>query len=222
MWYKQTFFEWSVRVPLIVSMPQRFKPGRVAAHVSLVDLLPTFLDISKNLQSIEPVDPLDGQSLLPLLEGLDSGIARCVISEYSSEGVCAASRMVRSGHYKYIYTFQLAPMLFDLESDPDELNNLAGQSAYTSVQASLHAKAIEGWDPAQVHADILASQKRRLFIAKVNESSEPPAPNWAYQPFVDETKRYIRGSGTAGPMGKKAQARFPFVPPVLPDRKEDH
>ena len=102
MWYKQTFFEWSVRVPLIVSMPQRFKPGRVSAHVSLVDLLPTFLDISKNLQSIEPVDPLDGQSLLPLLEGLDSGIARCVISEYSSEGVCAASRKVRAGHYKYI------------------------------------------------------------------------------------------------------------------------
>ncbi len=221
MWYKQTFFEWSVRVPLIVSMPQRFKPGRVAAHVSLVDLLPTFLDISKNQHSIEPVDPLDGKSLLPLLDGTEANADRCVISEYSSEGVCAASRMVRLGRYKYIYTYQLAPMLFDLDSDPDELTNLAGQPAYASVQEALHAKAIEGWDPAHVHADILASQKRRLFIAKVNETSEPPAPNWAYQPFVDETKRYIRGSGTAGPMGKKAQARFPFVPPVLPDRKEN-
>ena len=129
--------------------------------------------------------------------------------------------MVRLGRYKYIYTYQLAPMLFDLDSDSDELTNLAGQPAYASVQEALHAKAIEGWDPAHVHADILASQKRRLFIAKVNETSEPPAPNWAYQPFVDETKRYIRGSGTAGPMGKKAQARFPFVPPVLPDRKEN-
>ena len=130
--------------------------------------------------------------------------------------------MVRSGRYKYVYTYQLAPMLFDLEADPDELNNLAEQPAYASIQSALHTKAIENWDPAQVHADILASQKRRLFIAKVNETAEPPAPNWAYQPFVDETKRYIRGSGTSGPMGKKAQARFPFVPPVLPDRKEEH
>ena len=152
------------------------------------------------------------------MDGTESGAERCVISEYSSEGVCAASRMVRLGRYKYIYTYQLAPMLFDLESDPDELNNLAEQPAFASIQFTLHTKAIEGWDPAQVHADILASQKRRLFIAQVNETSEPPAPNWAYQPFVDETKRYIRGSGTAGPMGKKAQARFPYVPPVLPDR----
>jgi hypothetical protein len=44
-------------------------------------------------------------------------------------------------------------------------------------------------------------------------------PNWAYQPFVDESQRFIRGSGTAGPTSVKARARFPFVAPVLPDRK---
>ena len=44
MWYKQTFFEWSVRVPLIVSQPGTYAPRRVSELVSLVDLLPTMLD----------------------------------------------------------------------------------------------------------------------------------------------------------------------------------
>jgi len=46
MWFKQSFYESSVRVPLMVSMPSRFAPARVSAHVSLVDLLPTFLDLA--------------------------------------------------------------------------------------------------------------------------------------------------------------------------------
>ena len=220
MWYKQTFFEWSVRVPLIFSMPTCFKAKRVSAHVSLLDLLPTFLEIATPGSPMTPIDPLEGESLISLLTGVDEGSDRCVISEYSSEGVCAASRMVRLGRYKYIYTHTLAPMLFDLVNDPDELHNLAGEAAFASILSALHTKAITHWNPEQVHTEILASQKRRLFIAQLNESTDRPLPNWAYQPFVDETKRFIRGSGTAGPMNQKAKARFPLVAPVLPDRKE--
>ena len=216
MWYKQTFFEGSSRVPLIVSMPGRFAPGRVAAHVSLLDLLPTFLDVAHEGKAPEPVDPLEGQSLVPLMTGQDAGDQRQVISEYSSEGVCAASRMLREGRYKYIFTRGLAPMLFDLVADPDELNDLAGRPEQAELQQRLHARLLEGWDPDEVHARILASQKRRLFLAEVAGSSSK-SPNWAYQPFVDESRRYIRGSGSAGPMGAKARARFPFVKPVEPD-----
>lgn len=218
MWYKQSFYEWSVRVPLIVSMPQRYAPRRVAAHVSLVDLLPTFLDVATGGNPPEPVDPLDGKSLVPLLSGKDTGADRSVISEYSSEGVSAASRMLREGPYKYVYTRGLAPMLFDLVADPDELNDLAGSPALAATQARLHARLIEGWDPETVHARILASQKRRMFLAEVGRSSGL-YPNWAYQPFVDESKRYIRGSGGAGPTNAKSKARFPYLKPVEPDRK---
>ena len=45
-------------------------------------------------------------------------------------------------------------------------------------------------------------------------------PNWAYQPFVDESQRFIRGSGAAGPTTVKARARYPFVEPVQPDLKK--
>jgi choline-sulfatase len=217
MWFKQCFFEWSARVPLMVSMPSRFAPSRVAAHVSLVDLLPTFLDLAAGAGGIEPVDPLDGRSLLPLIEGQDDGHERCVVSEYSSEGVCAASRMVRHGRYKYIFTRGLPPLLFDLDADPDELDNLAGRADHAEVQDALHRRLVQDWDPESVHQRILASQRRRLFLAEVASRSSL-YPNWAYQPFTDESKRFIRGSGSAGPTSVKARARFPYVEPVPPDR----
>ena len=218
MWFKQSFFEDSVRVPLIVSMPKRYAPARVASHVSLVDLLPTFLEWAQGEQATDPVGPLHGQSLVPLLTGAEVGQNRSVISEYSSEGVCAASRMLRDGPWKYIFTHGLAPMLFNLDTDPDELTNLAGQPEHAMTQARLHARLVEDWDPASVHARILASQKERLFLAAVASGSSK-TPNWAYQPFVDETQRFIRGSGTAGPTSVKARARFPYVDPVHPDKK---
>ena len=223
MWFKQCFFEWSVRVPLIVSMPRRLAPGRIAAHVSLVDLLPTFLEVAaaeRPEASIAPVDPLDGASLLPLLEGQDDGADRVVISEYSSEGVCAPSRMVREGRWKYILTHGLPPLLYDLVADPDELSNLASRPEHAATEAQLHARLVRDWDPPQIHARILASQRRRLFLDAVAASSSA-YPNWAYQPFTDESKRFIRGSGAAGPTSVKARARFPYVEPVNPNRADD-
>jgi choline-sulfatase len=221
MWFKQCFFEWSARVPLMVSMPRRFQPARVAAHVSLVDLLPTFLDLASEARRVEAVDALDGRSLLPLLTGAEDGAqggpARTVISEYSSEGVCAASRMVRQGRHKYIFTRGLPPLLFDLLADPDELDNLAGRPEWAEVEAALHQRLVQDWEPEGVHQRILASQRRRLFLAEATGSSSL-YPNWAYQPFTDESKRFIRGSGAAGPTSVKARARFPYVEPVKPDR----
>jgi choline-sulfatase len=124
--------------------------------------------------------------------------------------------MVRQGPWKYIFTHGLAPMLFNLAEDPDELTNLAGQAAHAENEQRLHARLVQDWEPAEVHARILASQRERLFLAEV-ASGASKTPNWAYQPFVDESQRFIRGSGTAGPTSVKARARFPFVEAVQPD-----
>jgi choline-sulfatase len=163
------------------------------------------------------VDRLDGASLVPLMSGADHGADRVVISEYSSEGVCAASRMVRSGAHKYVYTRGLKPMLFDLERDPDELADLAGAPQARGIEERLRALALRDWDPERVHERILASQKRRLFLAEAARRSGR-FPNWAYQPFVDESKRFVRGGADAGPTSAKARARFPYVEPAKPDR----
>ena len=46
LWYKMNFFEGGARIPMIVHAPGRFAPHRVAASVSLVDLLPTLAEIA--------------------------------------------------------------------------------------------------------------------------------------------------------------------------------
>ena len=150
-----------VRKEASTASPKRFAPARIAAHVSLVDLLPTFMDLACDGQPPAPVGPLHGSSLLPLLTGADQGADRCVVSEYSSEGVCAASRMVRQGPWKYIFTHGLAPMLFNLATDPTEKFNLAGQEPERDP-----AQALAEDEPQDVAAEhlvaILVEQVRHV------------------------------------------------------------
>ena len=126
MFYKQCFFEPSVRVPLIVHAPTRFAARRVAAPVSLVDLLPTLLDLADT--NVAWPEPTDGASLVPKLRG-EAPVPRRVISEYTDMGVIAPCRMVRDGRYKYLYTHGHPAQLFDLSDDPLELSNRAGDPA---------------------------------------------------------------------------------------------
>ena len=47
LWFKRTFYEWSARVPWIISAPQRYpQDKRISQIVSLVDLFPTLLDMA--------------------------------------------------------------------------------------------------------------------------------------------------------------------------------
>ena len=57
-----------VRVPLILSAPGRVEPAVVPWQVSLVDLMPTLLELAD-----APIDGLDGTSLLPLADGSEHG-----------------------------------------------------------------------------------------------------------------------------------------------------
>jgi choline-sulfatase len=219
MWFKQTFYEWSARVPLFIAAPG-IAPRRVAAHVSLVDLLPTLLDLATDGRPPEPVDPLDGSSLVPLMSASGRGAEREVIAEYSAEGAWTASRMLRRGPWKYVYTRGLEPMLYNLDEDPDERRNVAGRADLAAVQSALHERALRGWDPDEIHGRLLASQRRRLFLAEVARRSGR-YPNWAYQPFVDESRRFVRAGGGGGPTGAKSKARFPYIEPAKPDRFPD-
>jgi choline-sulfatase len=213
MWYKQTFFEPSARVPLIFSAPARFAPRRVAAVASLVDLLPTVCELA-GATPPEWVDPVAGASLAGLVRGEDRGDARAAICEYTDMGVIAPARMLRRGAHKLVYTHGHPNQLYDLSADPRELRNLAGSAASAEVEAALLRELLEGWDPEGVLRDVLASQRRRLFI-KSAQAASGGEPGWSYQAATDDSKRFVRASGTAA---TKARARFPFVEPGKPRR----
>lgn len=211
MWYKQNFFEQSCRVPLIFNAPARFAPRRIAQPVSLVDLLPTLVELSGT--GPHWADPIDGSSLLGLLQGEGDSTERSVVAEYTDMGVIAPCRMIRRGAFKLMYTHGHPVQLYDLESDPFELENLAENPGYAGIVSRLRGDILEQWDPDEVQASVLASQRRRLFIRDVARRSGKQ-PDWSFQACRDDRKRYVRSDGAAG---AKARARFPLVPPDAPD-----
>lgn len=218
MWFKQTFYEWSVRVPLVVRWPARVAPGRSDSVCSLVDLLPTFLDLAAlGGAAVAPVDALAGTSLAPILSGQADAATREAIAEYAAEGVVAPSRMVRSGDHKYVFTRGLPPLLFDLRRDPQELRNLSGHPDYAAIEAALRRRLLADWDPDGIDGDIRASQRRRLFLRRL-AARDGRFPEWAYEARAGDRARFVRAATAGGPVGPKPRARFPFVTPTPPDR----
>ncbi|MFN2485999.1 MAG: choline-sulfatase [Acidimicrobiia bacterium] len=185
LWYKMCFFEWALHVPLIVSSPSRFEPHRVSSLVSLLDLLPTFCDWG---QTSLPLAPLDGNSLVPLLEG-SSGQGE-IVAEYMGEGAIAPMFMIRRGRYKYVTSPPDPPQLFDLESDPDELVNLATDADHTELVASLADEASRRWDTDRIHEQVLASQSARRVITEALMAGDHTA--WDHQPFRDASRQFMR------------------------------
>ncbi|MFT5172143.1 MAG: choline-sulfatase [Gammaproteobacteria bacterium] len=207
MWYKQSFFEWSTRVPMIVSQPGTFAPARVSELVSLADLVPTLIDLGSGGKPTEPVDPFDGASLTGLLSGNAQGWSNEVVSEYTGEGIKAPCRMLRRGRYKYMYTHGFPGMLYDLDSDPDELHNLVDEPAFAEVAKQMLDGVLDGWDPVEVNEQCLESQRRRRFV----HGATGGVPYWAYEARPEDKDRFVRNAGAAP---TKAKARFPYVEPT--------
>ncbi len=154
LWWKNTFHEQSVGVPLILSWPGHLPEGAVSSRVAnLVDIGATLLDAA----GAPPLPRSRGRSLL--------GIARTPaapwIDETFSEYVTDRSspwtgrepttqRMVRSGRWKYIHIEGARPILHDLAADPDETADLGDSPAHAGVRAALSARVLAGWDPCAI------------------------------------------------------------------------
>lgn len=199
---KRAFYEWSVRVPLLVRLPHARRGGaRIDTPVSLVDVLPTLLD----LVGIpgEGRAEMDGRSLLGLLldedatKPADDGAARAnaldaerpVFSEYHLEKVHAPCFMVRRGRYKYVYIHGHDEQLFDLEADPGEWHNLVGSAEHADRVRELRALIVERFDPEALEASGAASIRRRVIVRDAMARNDT---HWDYQPLVDATRQYVR------------------------------
>jgi choline-sulfatase len=212
LWYKMNFFEWSARVPLIVHAPGRFAARRVAAPVSLVDLLPTFVDWATDGKNTDWAVPIDGRSLNPLLTGAAASPSRSVYGEYLAEGAIAPILMIRRDQYKYVCSEFDPEMLYDLKADPDELNNLAAAPAHAELIAGFRAEAVAHWDAAKLRGTILANQQQRHLTALALMKGR--VTPWDYTPLSDASQQYIRNTKELWELYK--QARYPTIEPPKP------
>ena len=123
LWYKNSFYEDSVNVPLIWSYPAMLpQKTTIEAPVMLVDVFPTLCELC----AIDAPQELEGKSLVAQMNGQEDGSGRAAISEsYSNKK--NPGRMVRKGRWKYVWYKDGYRRLTDLESDPEERVNLAGR-----------------------------------------------------------------------------------------------
>ncbi|HEY9213309.1 MAG TPA: choline-sulfatase [Ancylobacter sp.] len=207
-WYKMSFFEGACRVPLIVHAPGHFAAGRVKGAVSLVDMLPTLVDIAHEGRTPDYVSPIDGRSLLPHLS--NGGGHDGVIGEYLAEGAIAPLIMLRQGAWKFIHSPADPDQLYKLDDDPDELTNLATDAAYGDVLTGFRQQVAQRWDFDALDSAVRESQRRRHLVADaLGLGTQTP---WDYQPFRDASTQYIRNRADLDDL--EASARFPRVRPI--------
>jgi choline-sulfatase len=204
LWYKMTFFEGGVRVPIVIHAPRVFTPRVVSQSVSNIDLLPTLLDLA----GLDPDDaaPVDGRSLVPLARG-ESNAERVVYGEYMGEGSVAPMIMIRRGPLKFIHAPGDPDQLYDLAGDPDELVNLAADPAWCATTELFLAEIREGWDLGRIAREVLASQRRRRLVTAANAIGV--LASWDYQPRRDASSEYVRSHLDLEAI--EAAARFPPV-----------
>ena len=168
-----------LRVPLIVSLPGRVRPGqRVAVTVSLVDLLPTTLDVLGIGGQTRGL----GRSLAPALRG-EAIPSRPSYAEtdlpYSHFG-WSPLRSLTTPRWKYVRTAR--PELYDRRADPTELQNLASVrveqvAKLETTLATLEHKMKAGRAPP-VRLD--SDQRRRLealgYVADGHDARSTPVP----------------------------------------------
>ena len=191
LWYKKSFFEDSCRIPLMISGPM-LKSGRVKSNVSLVDLLPTLLEVAGDDKLSTLVEEVEGQSLWGIANGgTQVSSDTPVYAESTAEGALAPLLMVKKGSMKYVRSGIDPEQLFDLDRDPNELDNLIGNPDYKDDYRLLLSLSEQKWNMDLLTEQINLSQKRRLFLRQTLQVGEY-AP-WDFAALDQTVDHCLRG-----------------------------
>lgn len=158
MGHKYCLYDTLVHVPLIIHYPEGVTtPGRVVHQVQTLDVLPTILSLLGDASS-ETVGALQGLDLLssarhaftvaewarPELAPIRQRFPDADVSRFDRD-----LKMIRTDRHKYIWASDGRHELYDLQADPDEVQNLIAHS--TDVAASLDRQLRQwcaGFEPA--------------------------------------------------------------------------
>ena len=160
--FKNSPWEESTRVPLVIRAPGVAKPGGIAEHpVSLIDLYPTLVDLcglEGDTRKNEKGASLDGHSVRPFLEdpqdgrweGPDAALSMIFLGssrkKYSTDDRRELSNQhwtIRTKRWRYIRYNNGTDELYDHDNDPHEWTNLADSPEHAATKASLRKKMLE-------------------------------------------------------------------------------
>ncbi|PQO33795.1 sulfatase [Blastopirellula marina] len=133
---KQSLFERSARVPLIVVAPgQKEKGTHSGRTVELVDLYPTLTDLC----GVTSPERLHGESLVPLLDNPMADWNKPAITQ-TKRNQNRMGYSLRNERYRLVTWGEGENQLYDYENDPDEKNNLANSPEHAQLMEQLMAE----------------------------------------------------------------------------------
>jgi choline-sulfatase len=106
------------------------------------------------------------------------------------------NRMLRRGHYKLCYYHGMAPQLFDLDTDPDELINLADDLGYAAIREALMARLLAGWHPEEIARQLVQRDRDNALLQAWAAKTHPPE---TYRWAMPAGKRPSLWDATSGP-----------------------
>ena len=199
--HKLTLYDESVRVPLLVVLPEALRaspPARVDAQVELSDILPTVLDYT----GVEIPPSVYGRSLRPALEGRPFE-SRPVVSSLtlftyptSGELLVVVNETVRTEAYKLLRHTQIRPgepartthvVYTDLANTPDESHRIVD----SPENMAPHAPVIEAWGALEGELDrmraIHAATEHQPDAERTTDMARLLANELAQLGYVDST-----------------------------------
>ncbi len=138
-----------LRIPMLMRYPRMIPPNSTRKQMVLnIDIAPTLLQLA----GATPLEPMDGTSLVPILEDEDFPGRKAFLAEYFLEKVAPKIRpwkAIRTENWKYIkYTEAGIPAeLYHLEKDPEETYNLINDPD-SKIPLARMSELMDGFVPA--------------------------------------------------------------------------
>jgi choline-sulfatase len=187
LWWKHTFFDESVKVPLILAWPGRLPAGeRRGQVVSLIDLTATILEAL----GAPPLPGAQGRSFLAVAQRASAPWLDETVSEYCTDdspawtgGIAVQTRMLRSGRWKLNYYHGYEPQLFDLEADPAERDDLGTSRAHATIRQGMLQRVLADWDPEAVRQRMRARRRDKDLLGAWARHVRPESQHvWTLRP----------------------------------------
>lgn len=139
LWCKHTTFETGTHSPLMIKVPGMTRGKQTDAITEFVDIYPSLCDLA----GLGKPAHLEGESFVPLIEGKkrekDYAVVKHLDKVNLIKGSLSYTEWINNEGEQY------ARMLFDHETDPMELNNLAEKKEYQELVSTLSKELRENW-----------------------------------------------------------------------------
>ncbi|HAA75443.1 TPA: sulfatase [Candidatus Latescibacteria bacterium] len=182
LWWKQTFYDDSAKVPAIVAWPGRISEGsRINNVISSLDINATMIDAL----GCPALPTSRGRTLLPLFENINTDWDDVAFCEYCTDKR-EIQRMVRKGPWKLSYYHGQPSTLFNVDEDPRETRDRISDPECADIVRALTDRVLERWDPDAIWAEIQTTQTEARVMSQWTRNVKPADTHrWSLLPEMD-------------------------------------